>query len=173
MVHKLGRMSIRVELIQLVALCAGGLLTHCVTGDVSLTEPSEAWYGVKASNCNVTGVWRSDLGSLLQLHAVGSLLKGVYVTVVETTTGAAGSHGQAGLTGFVSEGAQPTVTFSVLWERGSCTSWVGQCFTLSNGERVLKTHWMLRSVANSLKENWMSTRFGEDNFAFVHTEIQY
>ncbi|KAG5284229.1 hypothetical protein AALO_G00024360 [Alosa alosa] len=170
----MGGMSIRVvKLILVVALCAGGLVIHCANGEVSFTEQSEARYGVtKASYCNVTGVWRNDLGSLLQLHAVGSVMKGVYVTAVESSIGAAGFHGQAGLTGFVSEGAQPTVTFSVLWEKGSCTSWVGQCFTLPNGERVLKTHWMLRSVANSPKENWMSTRFGEDHFTFLHVEIQ-
>lgn len=40
------------------------------------------------------------------------------MTTVESSPGAAGSHGEAGLTGFVSEGAQSTVTFSVLWEQG-------------------------------------------------------
>lgn len=73
---------------------------------------------VPQTNCNVTGTWRNDLGSLLKLHAVASTLKGVYLTTVESFPGASGSHGQADLTGFVSEGAQPTVTFSVLWEMG-------------------------------------------------------
>ncbi|XP_042564393.1 avidin-related protein 4/5-like [Clupea harengus] len=160
-------MKIRVaELIVILELCV--VLVHFTNGEVSLTGRSEALYAVnKGSYCNVTGVWRSDQGSLLHLHAVGSILKGFYMTTVESSPGAAGSHGEAGLTGFVSEGAQSTVTFSVLWEQGSCTSWVGQCFTMPNGERVLKTHWMLRSVAKNPAENWMSTRFGEDNFTFV------
>ncbi|KAL2094489.1 hypothetical protein ACEWY4_009208 [Coilia grayii] len=146
-----------VGLCRILKLCA--VLVHLHAAVFSLPDQPETLYVVDKGNaCNVTGLWRSDLGSLLQLHAVGSSLKGVYVTTVETSLGAAGSHGQAGLTGFVSEGAQPTITFSVLWEKGSCTSWVGQCFTLPNGERVLKTHWMLRSVAKIPLENWMSTR---------------
>lgn len=75
-------------------------------------------FSPQGNSCNVSGLWRNSLGSQLQLHAVGSMLKGVYATAVESSLGAAGSHGQAALTGFVSEGAQPTVTFSVLWEKG-------------------------------------------------------
>ncbi len=41
---------------------------------------------------------------------------------------------------------------------GSCSAWVGQCFILSDGAQVLKTFWMLRSVAGNLAGDWGSTR---------------
>ena len=53
-----------------------------------------------------------------------------------------------------------------LWA-GSCSSWVGQCFPLSDGKRVLKTLWMLRSMALSPADNWKSTRWAGSSWWFL------
>ncbi|TRY71380.1 hypothetical protein DNTS_003436, partial [Danionella cerebrum] len=118
----------------------------------------------KETSCNITGMWRNELGSRLYVKANGSKVSGVYHTAVESMSNAAGENRIARVTGFVGEGAQPTVSFSVLWKKGSCSAWVGQCFVLHDGGEVLKTFWMLRSVSDSLAEDWGSTRLGEDVF---------
>nr|XP_029481933.1 avidin-related protein 3-like [Oncorhynchus nerka] len=121
----------------------------------------------QAIPCNVTGVWRNELGSVLDIEAVGSELRGRYQSAVETAPGVTGPK-QAKLLGVTSNrGLQTSVAFSVLWEAGSCSSWVGQCFQLPDGKRVLKTLWMLHSVASCLADNWKSTRMGEDMFVFI------
>ncbi|XP_028840447.1 avidin [Denticeps clupeoides] len=122
----------------------------------------------KATQCNVTGLWRSDLGSALRLRATGPELRGSYVTAVESSLGAAGPGREAKLLGFVGDGARPALAFSALWRGGSISSWVGQCFMLPDGRWELRTQWMLRTVARGLSDNWRSTRFGEDRFTFVH-----
>ncbi|XP_063050107.1 avidin-like isoform X2 [Engraulis encrasicolus] len=147
-------------------LCA--VLVHLHTAALSLPSQGrsrDARPTPMGSSCDVTGHWRNELGSRMQLSAKDSSLQGFYKTAVETTAGAAGNGST--LTGFVSGGVHPTVSFSVLWKGGSCTSWVGQCFILPTGDRVLKTVWMLRSVAKGPGDNWMSTRVGADTFSFV------
>ncbi|XP_067289697.1 avidin [Pseudorasbora parva] len=119
---------------------------------------------MKVDACNITGVWRNELGSTLRVKAEESEVRGVYQTAVESTSGASGSNRTAQIIGVVGEGTQPTVSFSVLWEKGSCTAWVGQCFILSDGAQVLKTFWMLRNVSDNLVGDWGSTRLGEDLF---------
>ncbi|XP_031682305.1 avidin-related protein 3 [Oncorhynchus kisutch] len=122
----------------------------------------------QAIPCNVTGVWRNELGSVLDIEAVGSELRGRYQSAVETAPGVTGPKQQAKLLGVTgNRGLQTSVAFSVLWEAGSCSSWVGQCFQLPDGMRVLKTLWMLRSVASCPADNWKSTRMGEDTFVFI------
>ncbi|KAG1970653.1 avidin [Pimephales promelas] len=119
---------------------------------------------MKVDACNITGVWRNELGSTLHVKADGSEIRGVYQTAVESMSGAAGLDRTAKVIGLVGDGTQPTVSFSVLWEKGSCSAWVGQCFILGDGAQVLKTLWMLRSLADSLAGDWGSTRLGEDLF---------
>ncbi|XP_026799749.3 avidin [Pangasianodon hypophthalmus] len=118
----------------------------------------------KLLGCNVTGEWHSELGSQLQLSAAGPEVRGVYRTAVESARGAAGPSREARVVGVISDGPQPTIAFSVLWAKGSCTTWVGQCFILPGGVQVLKTLWMLRSAAESSMDNWDNTRLGEDQF---------
>uniref|UniRef100_A0A8C1WCK5 Avidin n=1 Tax=Cyprinus carpio TaxID=7962 RepID=A0A8C1WCK5_CYPCA len=119
---------------------------------------------MEVSSCNITGFWRNELGSTLRVKAEGSEVRGVYQTAVESTRGAAGLHRTARIIGIVGNGTQPAVSFSVLWEKGSCSAWVGQCFILHDGAQVLKMFWMLRSVADNLTGDWGSTRLGEDLF---------
>lgn len=69
--------------------------------------------------CNVTGEWHSELGSHLQLRAVGPEVRGVYRTAVESARGAAGLNHQAKVVGVMSDGPQPTIAFSVLWAKGN------------------------------------------------------
>lgn len=70
-------------------------------------------------DCNVTGEWRSELGSQLLLTAVGPEVRGVYRTAVESARGAAGPNREAKVVGVVSDGPQPTIAFSVLWAKGN------------------------------------------------------
>ncbi|XP_051540904.1 avidin [Myxocyprinus asiaticus] len=118
----------------------------------------------QVNSCNITGVWRNELGSTLRMKADGSEVRGVYQTSVESARGAAGPERKAKILGIVGGGPQPTISFAVMWEKGSCSAWVGQCFILPNGTQVLKTFWLLRSVAYDLAGDWGSTRLGEDVF---------
>ncbi|KAK7120410.1 hypothetical protein R3I94_020417 [Phoxinus phoxinus] len=119
---------------------------------------------MKVDACNISGVWRNELGSTLRVKAEGSEVRGVYLTAVESVSGAAGLNRTAQILGVVGDGTQPTVSFSVLWEKGSCSAWVGQCFLLGDAAQVLRTFWILRSVADNLSGDWGSTRLGEDLF---------
>ncbi|XP_062870808.1 avidin [Trichomycterus rosablanca] len=123
----------------------------------------------KVSFCNVTGKWHTEHGSLLKLSSDGQVVRGVYQTALESVHGAAGPNREGKVLGVIGEGPQPTIAFSVLWAKGSCATWIGQCFILEGGGQVLKTLWMLRSVAESSYDNWESTRLGEDQFIFVGT----
>ncbi|TSV15258.1 Avidin [Bagarius yarrelli] len=121
----------------------------------------------KVLDCNVTGEWRNELGSRLLLTSVGPEVRGVYRTAVESVRGAAGPNREAKVIGVISDGPQPTIAFSVLWAKGSCASWVGQCFTLPGGDQVLNTLWMLRSAVSSSMNDWDGTRLGDDRFVFL------
>ncbi|KAM9456325.1 avidin [Clarias gariepinus] len=145
----------------LVCLCVLSLGLHQITTAAAFIPER------KVSHCNVSGEWHSELGSQLQLRADGPEVRGVYRTAVESTRGAAGARREARVLGVMSDGAQPTVAFSALWPKGSCTTWVGQCFISPEGGQVLKTLWMLRSAAESTTDNWDSTRLGEDRFFFA------
>ncbi|KAI4899959.1 hypothetical protein NFI96_006268 [Prochilodus magdalenae] len=72
----------------------------------------------KAMHCNVTGKWRSELGSMLQLVSTGQEVRGVYRTAVETVRGASGQNQESKVLGLVGDGPQPTIAFSVLWVKG-------------------------------------------------------
>ncbi|XP_006635407.2 avidin-like isoform X2 [Lepisosteus oculatus] len=123
---------------------------------------------VEGTGCNMTGVWVSDLGSVLKLAVLeDSELRGLLTSSVETVKGAAGSMRQGNVQGILNRGPRPSFAFSVAWDGGSTSSWVGQCFVQEDGRRVLKTLWMLRSFALSSVDNWKSTRMGEDTFYSV------
>ncbi|MBN3306348.1 AVR4 protein, partial [Amia calva] len=114
---------------------------------------------VQGAVCNVTGVWMSAMGSILKLAvSPDAELGGNYMTSVETMKGVAGNQRQSRLSGLLNRGAQPTFAFSVVWEGGSSSSWVGQCLVLGDGSQVLKTLWMLRSAAQGPEDDWKSTR---------------
>lgn len=74
---------------------------------------------VQVLDCNVTGEWHSELGSQLQLRADGPEVRGVYRTAVESARGAAGLNHEAKVVGWISDGSQPTIAFSVLWVKGN------------------------------------------------------
>nr|XP_055064665.1 avidin [Misgurnus anguillicaudatus] len=118
----------------------------------------------KVNDCNITGAWRNQLGSTLRIKTDGAEVTGVYQTAVESTRGSAGHERSAKIFGVVGDGPQPIVSFAVMWEKGSCSAWVGQCFILPEGVPVLKTFWLLRSKADNLAVDWGSTRLGEDLF---------
>ena len=73
----------------------------------------------QVQSCNVTGLWRNELGSALHVQAVGSDLTGVYQTKVGTSSQESGPDQRGKLVGVVSHYNQQTsVAFSVLWETG-------------------------------------------------------
>uniref|UniRef100_A0A4W3GDR5 Avidin-like n=1 Tax=Callorhinchus milii TaxID=7868 RepID=A0A4W3GDR5_CALMI len=117
----------------------------------------------QAEGCNMTGLWRSGLGSAVHLaERGGGALRGRYMTAVEVQKGDAAP--ESDVMGVRNTGRNPTFSFSVAWAAGSTTSWVGQCFVQEDGQEVLKTMWLLRSSATSPQENWAAVRIGEDTF---------
>uniref|UniRef100_A0A674AEC4 Uncharacterized protein n=1 Tax=Salmo trutta TaxID=8032 RepID=A0A674AEC4_SALTR len=120
----------------------------------------------QAIPCNVTGVWRNELGSVLAIEAVGSELRGLYQSAVATAPGVTGPE-QAKLLGVTGNQGNALCRTSLQPSTMWLFSWVGQCFELPDGKRVLKTLWMLRSVASCPADNWKSTRMGEDTFVFI------
>ncbi|XP_048411166.1 avidin [Stegostoma tigrinum] len=127
---------------------------------------------ILARDCNVTGFWQNELGSVLNLNEIENYeLRGQFLTAVEAAKGAAGSEGRARVVGIKNNGKEPTFSLSTAWAGGSITSWVGQCLMLDDGQQILKTTWLLRSPASSLLEDWKSTRIGQDTFRPVSGDI--
>ncbi|XP_041073212.1 avidin-related protein 1-like [Carcharodon carcharias] len=121
--------------------------------------------GILADGCNMTGFWRNELGSVFYLSEAEDLtLNGQYLTAVEAAREEAGPERQAQVIGIRNNGREPTFSMSTAWAGGSITSWVGQCLLLEGGQQVLKTTWLLRSLATSLQDDWKSTRIGQDTF---------
>ncbi|XP_067914767.1 avidin-related protein 1-like isoform X1 [Heterodontus francisci] len=121
--------------------------------------------GILAGSCNMTGFWRNELGSVFYLtEAKDFILNGRYLTAVEAAKEEAGPERQAQVTGIRNNGKEPTFSMSTAWAGGSITCWVGQCLMLKDGQQVLKTTWLLRSLAASLEDDWKSTRIGQDTF---------
>ncbi|XP_066442997.1 uncharacterized protein [Eleutherodactylus coqui] len=122
------------------------------------------------AHCNMTGVWVNTLGSVLNISAEGSQIRGSLHSSVELHPGAVCEQMPGELVGLVGQGDQPTFTMSTSWKGGSVTAWVGQCFQIS-GCPVLKTIWLLRSKA-TIEDNWKATRFCTAeiacSFQFLH-----
>uniref|UniRef100_V9LEJ9 Avidin-related protein 3 n=1 Tax=Callorhinchus milii TaxID=7868 RepID=V9LEJ9_CALMI len=146
---------VSVSMAALCRLCVWGCVWVCVWVCVLPTA--------RAEGCNMTGLWRSGLGSAVHLaERGGGALRGRYMTAVEVQKGDAAP--ESDVMGVRNTGRNPTFSFSVAWAAGSTTSWVGQCFVQEDGQEVLKTMWLLRSSATSPQENWAAVRIGEDTF---------
>ncbi|XP_039595558.1 avidin [Polypterus senegalus] len=118
--------------------------------------------------CNLTGMWLNDLGSALQIYPSSTAdIQGSFTSVVKLGERGPGSPLKGRVSGVMSSGPLPTFGFSVSWEKGTTTSWVGQCFPIMDGHpghQMLKTLWLLRSPAEAPEDTWQSTRIGEDTF---------
>ncbi|NXP92947.1 AVID protein, partial [Passerina amoena] len=111
--------------------------------------------------CNLTGWWKNDLGSKMQVFEVGKdgTFSGKYHTAVSS---AQKPIQPSPLTGsqHLDEDGQCTFGFTVNWQNFSDSTavFVGQCFNGDDGKEVLHTSWLLREKVDSEPEDWKATR---------------
>ncbi|XP_064294837.1 avidin-like [Phalacrocorax carbo] len=120
---------------------------------------------LSAEKCVLTGNWTNDLGSNMTIEAVGNKgsFNGTYYTAVSSTTK---KIELSPLQGFQHplNNSQPTFGFTVNWTfSDSTTVFVGQCF-MDKEKEVLKTMWLLRLHADSIRNDWNATMIGTNNF---------
>uniref|UniRef100_UPI00358E006F avidin-related protein 1-like isoform X2 n=1 Tax=Myxine glutinosa TaxID=7769 RepID=UPI00358E006F len=127
---------------------------------------------VQGGSCLLPGAWRNQFGSDLWLWAPGegfsknspTSLRGEFRSAVAIHSGSGAGNETRSLMG--SSGRYPgsPFTFSVIWRSGAVTVWVGQCFVNGISKEVLVTSWLLKEMAKSQKDNWKTTRIGNDAF---------
>ncbi|HVC13956.1 MAG TPA: avidin/streptavidin family protein [Acidimicrobiales bacterium] len=122
-----------------------------------MTTPPAAVRSAATSH-TLTGTWRSELGSELELHNTDGFLSGRYRSAVGTV------QASRPLIGFCTP---PTGTgtavlgFVVCWsETGSVTSWTGRYD--SDTDRLHLT-WVLEG-ATTPQTAWRATQLGQDQF---------
>ncbi|XP_064592517.1 avidin-like [Zonotrichia leucophrys gambelii] len=120
--------------------------------------------------CNLTGWWKNDLGSKMQVFKVGKdgTFSGEYHTAVSSTQK---PIQPSPLTGsqHLDEDGQCTFGFTVNWKKFSDSTavFVGQCFNGDDGKEVLHTSWLLREKVDSQPDDWKATRTGHNTFTRV------
>ncbi|XP_074852024.1 avidin-like isoform X2 [Carettochelys insculpta] len=112
--------------------------------------------------CELSGLWRNDLGSLMEIYAVNSTgeFSGEYLTSVTATSSCILRSPLKGAQHSTQQRAQPVFGFTVNWENfsNSTTVFVGQCFVDEKRKEILRTMWLLREHVGSLGDNWRATR---------------
>ncbi|XP_053310372.1 avidin-related protein 4/5-like [Spea bombifrons] len=107
--------------------------------------------------CSVNGRWKNHLGSTMTISQVSNdgSFNGTYLTAVSD---APRKIIQSPLVGWQQFSPQPTFGFTVQWKfTNTTTVFTGQCFVTSTGEKVLRTTWLLRSIANTEADSWEAT----------------
>uniref|UniRef100_A0A672V7T7 Avidin n=2 Tax=Strigops habroptila TaxID=2489341 RepID=A0A672V7T7_STRHB len=120
---------------------------------------------LSTGKCVLAGNWTNDLGSNMTIIMNSKCnFSGSYSTAVSETpekiekSPLRGSQNYRNLT-------QPVFGFTVNWTfTDSVTVFTGQCFVDETGKEVLKTMWLLRSHADSIKDDWTATRVGTNVF---------
>ncbi|KAM9138030.1 avidin-like [Pangshura tecta] len=117
--------------------------------------------------CDLSGLWRNDLGSLMEIDKVNDAgeFSGKYLTTVTATSNCIRSSPLKGAQHDMTQRSQPTFGFTVNWETfsNSTTVFVGQCF-IGEGKETLKTMWLLREAVGSPGDGWRATRVGTNVF---------
>ncbi|XP_053556362.1 avidin [Bombina bombina] len=116
------------------------------------------------TKCILSGNWTNDLGSNMTISAVDKdgVFTGIYLTSVSATNK---TIVKSPLTGYQQLSDLPTFGFTVKWLfTDSVTSWTGQCFQNSKGQRILKTMWLLRFAVTDFQDNWKATSVGYNIF---------
>ncbi|KFQ60702.1 Avidin, partial [Pelecanus crispus] len=112
--------------------------------------------------CQLTGLWRNEQDSLMEISAVrdDGTFKGKYLTRVTLAGGCAHASPLTGAQQQPGEGGWPTFAFTVRWDKFSnaTTAFAGQCFVDTAGKETLTTMWLLREAVGSLREDWKATR---------------
>uniref|UniRef100_A0A670Z8T4 Avidin n=1 Tax=Pseudonaja textilis TaxID=8673 RepID=A0A670Z8T4_PSETE len=111
--------------------------------------------------CALTGNWKNDLASTMQIGKVSDsgVFSGVYLTAVSASSSRIRPSPLQGVQHQVDRRAQPTFGFTVNWNFSeSITVFAGQCFLDGDGEEQLKTTWLLREEVESSNKDWGATR---------------
>ncbi|NWW09580.1 AVID protein, partial [Oreocharis arfaki] len=111
--------------------------------------------------CNLTGWWKNDLGSRMQVFKVGNdgTFSGEYHTAVSSAKNPIQPSPLVG-SQHLDEDGQHTFGFTVNWKKFSDSTavFVGQCFNRDDEKEVLHTSWLLREKVNSEADDWRATR---------------
>ncbi|NXA32449.1 AVID protein, partial [Eudromia elegans] len=111
--------------------------------------------------CNLTGWWKNDLGSKMQVLNVDNEgdFSGMYYTAVSSTQKPIKPSPLRG-SQHLDEDDQCTFGFTVNWKNFSDSTavFVGQCFVDDKKQEVLQTDWLLREKVDDLSDNWKATR---------------
>ncbi|KVZ35657.1 avidin/streptavidin family protein [Burkholderia ubonensis] len=103
-----------------------------------------------------SGLWKSELGSTMQIAQQGDQLTGTYGSAVSATE----SETTGDLRGYVDG---DLIAFVVHWrEFQAITSWVGQCEPNSNNGKINTLWQMTKQVAEG--DEWASINAGADVF---------
>ncbi|XP_029141914.1 avidin-related protein 4/5-like [Protobothrops mucrosquamatus] len=144
-----------------IGLAALGLLAFLLgfSGSFAETQNSE-----RAAKCSLTGSWKNDLTSTMEINSVSNT--GVFSGVYKTAVSDSGLLIRPSpLVGVQHLGDLPVFGFTVNWSfDGSTAVFAGQCLVDENGKELLKTTWLLRAKMGSTAEDWGATRVGTDTF---------
>uniref|UniRef100_K7F8M3 Avidin n=1 Tax=Pelodiscus sinensis TaxID=13735 RepID=K7F8M3_PELSI len=122
---------------------------------------------LSSSDCDLSGLWRNELGSLMEIHDVNEAgeFSGEYLTAVTATSNCIQNSPLKGAQHHTKAETSPVFGFTVNWEfSNSTTVFVGQCFMDARGNETLKTTWLLREEVGSLGDDWGATRVGTNDF---------
>ncbi|XP_047908255.1 avidin-like [Anser cygnoides] len=128
--------------------------------------------GLSVDQCKLTGNWTNDLGSNMTIGNLSSKgeFTGTYHTAVTSTTQ---QIKLSPLTGIQHNNTQPIFGFTVNWTfTDSSAVFTGQCFVDKDGKEVLKTMWLLRSDAKSIKDDWNATSVGTNVFTRLPNKME-
>ncbi|MGH0131200.1 UNVERIFIED_CONTAM: hypothetical protein FKN15_002993 [Acipenser sinensis] len=123
-----------------------------------------ALYNCNEIKCDLKGKWKNELGSNMTISETdkNGYFIGSYLTAVTTHTDV--EIKKSPISGVIRPSSQPIFAFHVKWTfSDSITTFTGQCFVDSSGER-LETMWLLKATARSSDDNWASTRVGSNVF---------
>ncbi|NWX92665.1 AVID protein, partial [Nothoprocta ornata] len=111
--------------------------------------------------CNLTGWWKNDLGSKMQVFKVDNKgnFSGMYHTAVSSAQKPIQPSPLQG-SQHLDDDEQCTFGFTVNWQRFSDSTavFVGQCFVDDKEQEVLQTAWLLREKVDHLDSDWKATR---------------
>ncbi|NXO28895.1 AVID protein, partial [Cisticola juncidis] len=126
--------------------------------------------------CNLTGWWKNDLGSQMQVFNVDNdgTFSGEYHTAVSSAKKPILPSPLIG-SQHLDEDGKCTFGFTVNWKKfsdlwgsvgmliattalDSTAVFVGQCFNGDDGKEVLHTSWLLREKVDLEPDDWRATR---------------
>ncbi|NWQ99067.1 AVID protein, partial [Paradoxornis webbianus] len=120
--------------------------------------------------CDLQGLWRSDLGSNMTILATNTA--GTFSGSYHTAVAATNKHI---LVSPLQEAQQhrsikthPMFGLTVQWQfSDSSTAFVGQCFVDHRGKETLETIWLLQEEVLSHKDTWNATRVTTSIFTHI------